>query len=141
MTQFGNDVEVSDTCDRTVARTRVSLADHGFGILTEIDVAATMKAKLNQDMPAYLILGARNPYLAHTALGIDPSIGLLLPCNVVVGGLESHRTLVEALDPVVMVTATGNPSFADVAADAATLLAAVLSEPGTPDHHSTPTLQ
>ena len=68
MTQFGNDVEVSDTFDRTVARTRMSLADHGFGILTEIDVAATMKAKLNQDMPAYLILGARNPYLAHTAL-------------------------------------------------------------------------
>jgi uncharacterized protein (DUF302 family) len=128
MTQYGNAVEVADTFDRTVGRTRASLADHGFGVLTEIDVAATMKAKLNRDMPAYLILGACNPQLAHTALGIDPSIGLLLPCNVVVRSLESNRTLVEALDPTVMVTATGNPSFVDVAAQAATLLAAVLSD-------------
>jgi uncharacterized protein (DUF302 family) len=132
MTQYGNAVEVADTFDHTVARTRTSLADQGFGILTEIDVAATMKAKLNQDMPAYLILGACNPHLAHAAIGIDPSIGLLLPCNVIVRSLESNRTLVEALDPMVMVTATGNPSFTDVAAQAATLLAAVLSDLATP---------
>lgn len=131
MTEYGNAVEVADTFDHTVARTRASLADHGFGILTEIDVAATMKAKLDQDMPPYLILGACNPHLAHTAIGIDPSIGLLLPCNVVVRRLDSGGTLVEALDPLVMVTATGNPAFADVAAQAATLLSAVLSELAT----------
>lgn len=139
MTKYGNDLEVAETFDHTVARTRASLAEHGFGILTEIDVAATMKAKLSQDMPAYLIFGACNPQLAFTALGIDPSIGLLLPCNVVVRSLETDRTLVEALDPTVMVTATGNPEFTDVAAQAATLLASVLSELGTPACHSTPT--
>lgn len=140
MTEYGNAVEVADTFDHTVARTGAILADHGFGILTEIDVAATMKAKLNQVMPAYVIFGACNPQLAHTALGIDLSRGLRLPCNGVVRTLDSNRILVEALDPAVTVTATGNSSFADVAAQAATLLAAVRSDLGTQPDTQTPNM-
>lgn len=139
MTTYAISTTLEAGYPESVERTRAALAEQGFGILTEIDVAATMKAKLSQDMPAYLIFGACNPQLAFTALGIDPSIGLLLPCNVVVRSLETDRTLVEALDPTVMVTATGNPEFTDVAAQAATLLASVLSELGTPACHSTPT--
>ena len=78
------------------------------GLLTEIDVAATMKAKPDMDMPAHLILGACNPPLAHQGLTIAPSIGLLLACNVVVRTLVDGRTLVEAMNPDVMVAATGD---------------------------------
>jgi len=102
----------------SVERTRAALAEQGFGVLTEIDVAATMKAKLGKDMLPHLILGACNPPLAHQALTLEPSIGLLLPCNVVVRSLDDTHTLVEAMDPAVMVTATGNPELATVAEQA-----------------------
>jgi uncharacterized protein (DUF302 family) len=96
------------------------------GILTETDVAATMKAKLDVEMPPYLILGACNPPVAHQAIEIDASIGLLLPCNVVVRALDERRTLVEVMDPNVMVTATGNTDLAPVAEQARTRLTAAL---------------
>jgi uncharacterized protein (DUF302 family) len=110
----------------TVTATRAALAEQGFGILTEIDVAATMKTKLDVDMGPYLILGACNPPLAHQAINLENSIGLLLPCNVVVRTLDDTHTLVEAMNPDVMVSATGNPALGDVAHQARQRLTAAL---------------
>ena len=126
MPDYGISITLETGFTETVERTRTALAEQGFGVLTEIDVAATMKAKLGIDMPAHLILGACNPPLAHQALTIAPSIGLLLPCNVVVRTLADGRTLVEAMDPDVMVAATGDPNLAAVAAEARERLVAAL---------------
>jgi uncharacterized protein (DUF302 family) len=112
--------------DTAVTAVRTALADQGFGILTEIDVKATLKAKLGHDMEDYLILGACNPPLAHEALQADRSIGLLLPCNVVVRR-DGETTLVQALDPGTMVTLTGLPALEPVAADATARLDAALA--------------
>lgn len=111
----------------TLVATRSALADQGFGVLTEIDLAATLKAKLDADIPAQVILGACRPPLAYAAVQADPSIGLLLPCNVVVRELGDNTTLVEALDPGTMVTLTGNTDLADIAAEARERLSAALS--------------
>lgn len=126
MSDYGISTTVNAGFADTVERTRAALAAQGFGILTEIDVAATMKAKLDVDMTPYLILGACNPPLAHQAIGVDPSIGLLLPCNVVVRSLDEGRTLVEAMNPDVMVTASGIQALAPVAEQAGARLAAAL---------------
>ncbi|WP_181809230.1 DUF302 domain-containing protein [Streptomyces shenzhenensis] len=112
-----------------VARTRDALAAQGFGILTEIDVTATLKAKLGpaaEDMEDYLILGACNPALAHRALTADRSIGLLLPCNVVVRR-DGDRTAVQALDPDTMVALTGLDALRPVAEEATHRLDAALA--------------
>src|SRR6516165_3350334 len=84
-----------------VARARDALKAQGFGVLTEIDVQATLRDKLGEDMEPYLILGACNPPLAHRALSADRRIGLLLPCNVVVR-TAGDQTLIEALNPQIM---------------------------------------
>lgn len=110
----------------TVSRVREALAEQGFGVLTEIDVTATLKAKLDHDMEDYVILGACNPPLAHRALETDRTIGLLLPCNVVVRR-EGDHTLVQALDPNTMVTLTGLPALQPVAQEAAARLDAALT--------------
>lgn len=107
--------------------TRAALSDQGFGILTEIDLAATLKAKMGADIPDQVILGACRPVLAHAALQAEPSIGLLLPCNVVVRSADPATTLVEAMDPDVMVTMTDNDALAGVAADARERLRAALN--------------
>ena len=112
--------------DTAVSDVRKALAEQGFGVLTEIDVKATLKAKLGHDMEDYLILGACNPPLAHQALDVDRSIGLLLPCNIVVRR-DGDRTVVQALDPNTMVTLTGLPALESVAADAARRLDAALA--------------
>lgn len=104
--------------DETVARVRTALPEQGFGVLTEIDVQATLKAKLDADVPPHLILGACRPQLAHEALGLEPDLGLLLPCNVVVRA-DGERVLVQALDPQLMVTVAGNPALKAIADDAA----------------------
>ena len=100
-----------------VARTREALAAQGFGVLTEIDMKATLKAKLDQDMENYLILGACNPPLAHRAVNIDRQIGLLLPCNVVVrtDPTDDSHVLVEAMNPQLLVQVTGEPTLQEVA--------------------------
>jgi len=103
--------------DDAVRRTREALAEQGFGVLTEIDVKATLKAKLNEDMEDYLILGACNPPLAHRAVNIDRQIGLLLPCNVVVrtDPKKDGTVLVEAMDPQVLVDVTNEAELRPVA--------------------------
>jgi uncharacterized protein (DUF302 family) len=112
----------------TVDATREALAGQGFGVLTEIDVRATMKAKLDADVPAQIILGACRPPLAHAAMQVEPSIGLLLPCNVVVRSLDDETTLVEAINPDLMVSMTGNDALTAVAREATTRLSAALAE-------------
>ncbi|MFC4004044.1 DUF302 domain-containing protein [Prauserella oleivorans] len=90
--------------EQAVSRVKDAFQAQGFGTLTEIDVQATLHNKLDADMEPYIILGACNPQLAHRALDIDRQIGLLLPCNVVVRATGDNQTLVQALDPQVMVT-------------------------------------
>ena len=104
--RYGTQVTLEEPFGQAVARVRAALADQGFGVLTEIDVTATLKAKLGEQIEDYMILGACNPPFAYQALAVDRSIGMLLPCNVVVRA-AAEGTLVEALDPQVMVTLTG----------------------------------
>ena len=112
--------------DRVLVDTRAALADVGFGVLTEINLQETLKAKLGVDVPPQVILGACRPPLAYAALQAEPSIGLLLPCNVVVRALGGESTLVEAMDPHIMVTLTGNDDLAAVATDARTRLSSAV---------------
>jgi uncharacterized protein (DUF302 family) len=103
-----------------------ALRAEGFGVLTEIDVAATMKAKLGLDGPPYLILGACNPPLAHRALEIDPSVGALLPCNVVIRA-DGDRTIVEAMDPSAAMSIGGDAALGEVASEARARLERVIA--------------
>ena len=116
------------TFDDAVTRTREALAEQGFGVLTEIDVKATLKTKLDEDMENYLILGACNPPLAHRALGVERQIGLLLPCNVVVRSDpdDPETTLVEAMDPQILVDVTSEPGLKPIADEVATTLTAAI---------------
>ncbi len=101
-----------------VEKTRVALASQGFGVLTEIDVAATLKKKLDVDFRPYVILGACNPPLAHRALTAERDIGLLLPCNVIVyQGDTPGTSIVAALDPVEALSLTGRTDIAELAHD------------------------
>ncbi|MEP7370391.1 MAG: DUF302 domain-containing protein [Dermatophilaceae bacterium] len=120
-------VTVDQPFETILKATRTALSEQGFGILTEIDLAATLKAKLDEDIAPQVILGACRPLLAYAAIQAEPSIALLLPCNVVVRSLEGGQTLVEAMDPTVMVTVTRNDSLADVAAEAGARLSAALA--------------
>ncbi|HLN76616.1 MAG TPA: DUF302 domain-containing protein [Nocardioidaceae bacterium] len=103
--------------DETVAAVREALGEQGFGVLTEIDIKATLKKKLDVDVPPQVILGACRPPLAHAALQAEPSIGLLLPCNVVVRE-TADGTVVEAVDPQTMVAMTENGDLQAVADEA-----------------------
>ncbi|MBD8506128.1 DUF302 domain-containing protein [Hoyosella sp. G463] len=122
--ELGITTEVTLPFDEAVEKTRAALADQGFGILTEIDMKATLKKKIDKDIENYLILGACNPPLAHRAVSADAQIGLLLPCNVIV---RDHRdkpgtVVVEAMNPDIMVTVTGKEALEEVASDAGTRL-------------------
>ena len=112
--------------DQAMHRTREALKAQGFGVLTEIDVKATMKAKLDKDMEQYVILGACNPPLAHRAIETDRAIGLLLPCNVVVREAEGG-TVVEAMDPEAAMNITKDQAIAGVASEAKAKLEAALN--------------
>ena len=122
---------MSYTIDRTLsgvsfdeadARTRAALQAHGFGVLTEIDVAATMKKKLDRDMPGYRILGACNPSMAWEAIGMEPKIGAMLPCNVILREVENGIE-VSAIDPVASMMAVQNAALPGVAGQVREMLA------------------
>ncbi|MBE1494056.1 uncharacterized protein (DUF302 family) [Amycolatopsis lexingtonensis] len=112
--------------EKAVDAVRAALKDQGFGVLTEIDVQATMREKLGADMEPYVILGACNPPLAHRALEADRMIGLLLPCNVVVRADGDDRSLVQALDPQVMITVPEREELRPVADEAGKRIRAAL---------------
>lgn len=112
---FGRTVNMSHAEAR--AKIGETLAQEGFGILSEIDVAATFKKKIDKDIPPYLILGACNPGFASQAIAAEPSIGLLLPCNIVVRQDEQGAVHVEALDPAAMFTLVDKEGVADLAAE------------------------
>lgn len=101
--------------DEVVQRVIAALKEEGFGVLTDIDVQATLKSKLDADVPPYRILGACNPSFAHQALQIENKLGVLLPCNVIVRDAGGGRTEVAAIDPVTSMDRTGNPELAAVA--------------------------
>jgi len=115
------------TIDEIDARAREALAEHGFGVLTEIDVKATMKKKLDEDIAGYRILGACNPQMAHQAIGMEPRVGAMLPCNVILreveGGIE-----VSAIDPVASMQAIDNPELGAVAGQVRDMLSAVVDQ-------------
>jgi uncharacterized protein (DUF302 family) len=111
----------------TVAAVRDALAEQGFGVLTEIDVRATMKAKLDVDVADQIILGACRPELAHQAMEAEPSIAAMLPCNVVVRALADDVTIVEAIDPDAMMSFVDSVALRTVAADAKQRLTAALA--------------
>ncbi len=116
---YGFGTIVKQPYEQTIERTRAALKEQGFGVLTEIDVKATMKAKLDADFRPYVILGACNPPLAHRALSADLGIGLLLPCNVVVYDNLDGTSTVEAMDPQAALGLVGdNPAIAEVAREA-----------------------
>lgn len=117
MTDFTLSETVPTPYDETVARVRELLADAGFGVLTEIDLQATLRAKLGVELPPQVILGACRPALAHQALQADPRLAALLPCNVVVAA-EADGTRVEVLDPAVMTSFSDAPALAALAAEA-----------------------
>ena len=110
-------IALSTALQTSFADARAALTEQGFGVLTEIDMKATLKAKLGEDMEEYLILGACNPPLAHRAVNVDRQIGLLLPCNVVVRADRADDTsvIVEAMNPQILVEVTGEPALRDVA--------------------------
>ena len=118
MSDYGMSVRTSLEPGDAERVIREALADEGFGVLTEIDVAATLKAKLDVDRPSYKILGACNPVLANQALSHDEAIGMLLPCNVVVAASDDG-TVVAAIDPVAMLGIAGDdPAMMELAGHA-----------------------
>lgn len=100
-----------------VERVKAELQEAGFGVLSEIDVQATLREKLGQELESYLILGACNPHLAHRGLGIEPDLGVLLPCNVVVRR-DQGSTYVSAIEPMSALELAGNPALEPIAREA-----------------------
>lgn len=126
-TRYGIGTTLELPYARAVERVKECLAAEGFGVLTEIDVAATMKKKLGIEFRPYVILGACNPPLAHTALTAELDIGLLLPCNVVVyEGEDPGRSVVLALDPVEAMQLSGNAALGPLALEVRSRLERVL---------------
>lgn len=113
--------------DQAVARTREALASEGFGVISEIDVSATLRNKIGVDFRPYLILGACNPALAHEALKLEDKVGTMLPCNVVVQDAGGGRTEIAAIDPAASMQAIDNPPLKIKAGEVAKKLQAALS--------------
>lgn len=122
-TNLGIQVHLDVPYEAAVERVTAALKEQGFGVLTEIDVKATMKKKLDVDFQKYVILGACNPPLAHRALSAEPAIGLLLPCNVIVYEDEAQGgSVVSLVDPIAMLGFIDNAALAPVAQEARTRL-------------------
>ena len=116
---------INTTFDQAIDRVTEELKKEGFGILTEIDVKATLKKKLDVDFPPYMILGACNPPFAHRALLAEDKIGAMLPCNVIVQEIDG-RIEVSAVDPIASMQAVENPKLADIAIEVQALLKKVI---------------
>ena len=125
-TGYGFGKTVNYTFERAVVRVTEELQKEGFGVLTDIDVAATLKKKLNNEIPPYRILGACNPQLAHQALQAEPAIGLLLPCNVVVRQDEAGTVYVEFMDPNAVLELVNKIAIKKIAAEVRERLQRVL---------------
>jgi len=136
---YTNTVVVPSGFEKTVALTRQSLGEQGFGVLTEIDVRDTFATKLGAEsadvVGDYIILGACNPRLAERAVAADPNIGAFLPCNVIVRrGPDADATTVQAIDPQAMVQLSDAPEMTAIASEVGELLARALA---TVKNHST----
>lgn len=120
---------LSTPFDEAVARTREALVRRGFGVVTEIDVRAELRAHLGVEMEDYLILGACDPVLAHRAISVDREIGLLLPCNMLVrtDPGDPGTVIVEAMDPELLVEVTGEPALITIAAEVTENLRAAIA--------------
>ena len=130
---YGLSVEVALPYDQAVEKTRAELGREGFGVLTEIDVRATLKKKLDVEFRPYVIMGACNPPLAHRALLAERDIGLLLPCNVIVYATDTPgRTAVAALDPVEQLGLAGNVGLRPLAAEVRASMERVLDRVARP---------
>lgn len=113
--------------DEAVDRTRSALSRHGFGVLTEIDVKATMKKKIDADIDDYLILGACNPRMAFEAMKLEPKVGAMLPCNVILRSVGGD-VVVSAIDPVASMQAIDNETLKSVAGTVRSMLADVIRD-------------
>lgn len=126
MTTFTLQKKLGSTYDEALARLPELLKGEGFGVLTEIDVQATLKAKLGVDFRRYKILGACNPPLAHRALSTELQVGAMLPCNVVVWEGDDGKAVVAAIDPMMTIAAQGPAELREVAAEVRARLARVV---------------
>jgi uncharacterized protein (DUF302 family) len=117
--------------DAVITDVTARLKEQGFGLLTDIDVQATLKAKIGADMGKYRILGACNPRFAHEALKIEDKLGVLLPCNVIVRETPDQRVEVASIDPVGAMERTGNPALRSTAEEVRRLLTNAVSQIGS----------
>lgn len=126
-TRYAFGKTVKSSYDDTIRKATQALAAEGFGVLTTIDVAATLKKKLGEDTKPYIILGACNPHFAHQALQAEPEIGTLLPCNVVVREQDDGATRVDIMDPAAVLQLTGRPEITPIATEVRQKLERVLA--------------